>query len=102
MMTWIALAAIALALGAVAAVVSSRRVRTFRDELLEDALPSARTGESAGARDRLEPGGPPTARRDDWGLRWAEVTNLTPAGPDRPSGKAPARDRARDTTAARS
>jgi hypothetical protein len=72
--------------------VASRRLRAIGRELFEDGLPSART-----ARELERPaksGGP---RRDDFGLRWAQVSNLTlaeharrpdtrrPAGADRPS-----------------
>ena len=102
MMTWIALLLIVLALGAAVAVVSSRRVRTLRDELFEDALPSARTGESPEAEVPVEQAAAPVDDRGDWGLRWAEVTNLTPAGPERRPAAVPARSEPRDSTVARS
>lgn len=50
----------------VARATSQKRVEKLRNDLLDDVLPSARTS-------RLET---PEAE-DPWGLRWAEVTNLT-------------------------
>ena len=83
MMPWIALLTIALALGAIAAVISSRRVRSLRDELFEEALPSARTGERPSHPAPADPEATRPSDREDWGLRWVEVTNLTPTGPER-------------------
>ena len=102
MTTWIALLSIALALGAVAAVASSRRLRALRDALFEDALPSARTGESLRGEPLPVRPADPASDRGVWGLRWVEVTNLTPTGPDRRPGAAPVPSESRDTTVAKS
>ena len=50
----------------VARGTSQKRVEKLRNDLLDDVLPSARTSQ-------LET----SEKEDPWGLRWAEVTNLT-------------------------
>ncbi|MEZ5065055.1 MAG: hypothetical protein R3B81_09985 [bacterium] len=88
-MTLAILGLLVLAFSVLAASVRADSVvlRKLRERLLSRALPSARTGDENTESPRPEP-------RADFGLRWAEVTNLTPTGPDRPSSRENSRESA--------
>lgn len=50
----------------IARTTSQKRVEKLRNDLLDDVLPSARTSQLEASESE-----------DPWGLRWADVTNLT-------------------------